>query len=204
MAISTRWAMWRRSSTGSKLEQFALIGTSMGGVIAMAYASAHPRRLKSLVINDIRPDVEDGSQRITQTVGARPDSFATLDAALQYRREISPITASRREDDQRELAFGVLREAADGWVWKMDPAYIERRIARGAPARPDLWPALRALPSPTLVVWGTTSDVLGEQQARRMADTLPQGELVPVPGIGHAPTLIEPPVLEALERLLGA
>jgi pimeloyl-ACP methyl ester carboxylesterase len=86
----------------------------------------------------------------------------------------------------------------------MDPDYIERRIARGAPARPDLWPALRALPSPTLVVRGTTSDVLGEQQARRMADTLPQGELVPVPGIGHAPTLIEPPVLEALERLLGA
>jgi esterase len=162
-----------------ELEQFAVIGTSMGGIIAMAYAAAHPRRLKSLVINDIGPDVEDRSQRITQTVGARP------------------------EDDQRELALGVLREAGDGrWVWKMDPAYIEQRAARGAPVRPDLWPALRALPCPTLVIWGTTSDVLGEQQARQMANTLPHGELVSVAGIGHAPALVEPPVLEALEQLL--
>ena len=188
-----------------ELQQFALIGTSMGGIIAMAYAAAHPRRLRSLVVNDIGPDVEHGSQRITQTVGARPDSFATLEAALQYRCEISPITAARPADDQRELALGVLREADDGcWVWKMDPAYIEQRVARGAPVRPDLWPALGALACPTLVVWGTTSDVLGEQQARRMANTLLRGELVSVPGTGHAPTLVEPPVLEALEGLLGA
>src|SRR5580700_8424792 len=57
-----------------ELERFALIGTSMGGVIAMAYAGAHPGRLKSLVINDIGPEAEAGTQRITQTVGARPAS----------------------------------------------------------------------------------------------------------------------------------
>jgi pimeloyl-ACP methyl ester carboxylesterase len=186
-----------------ELERFALIGTSMGGVIAMAYAAAHPRRLKSLVINDVGPDVEQGSQRITSMVGARPASFATLDAAKEYRAANSPILAARPAEDQHELALGVLREAPDGrWVWKMDPAYIEQRIARGAPARPDLWPGLKALPCPTQVIWGTTSDVLGEQQARRMVNTLPHGELVSVPGIGHAPTLVEPPVLAALERLL--
>jgi esterase len=186
-----------------ELERFALIGTSMGGVIAMAYAAAHPRRLKSLVINDVGPEVEQGSARITQAVGGRPASFATLDEATAYRAEMSPILAARPADDQRELALGVLREGPDGrWVWKMDPAYIEQRIARGAPARPDLWPGLKALPCPTQVIWGTTSDVLGEEQARRMVNTLPHGELVSVPGIGHAPTLVEPPVLAALERLL--
>jgi esterase len=186
-----------------ELERFALIGTSMGGVIAMAYAAAHARRLKSLVINDVGPEVEQGSQRITQTVGARPASFASLDAAKEYRAANSPILAARPAEDQHELALGVLREAPDGrWVWKMDPAYIEQRIARGAPARPDLWPGLQALPCPTQVIWGTTSDVLGEQQARRMVNILPHGELVSVPGIGHAPTLVEPPVLAALERLL--
>ena len=186
-----------------ELERFALIGTSMGGVIAMAYAGAHARRLKSLVINDVGPEVEQGSARITQAVGGRPASFATLDEATAYRAEMSPILAARPADDQRELALGVLREGPDGrWVWKMDPAYIEQRIARGAPARPDLWPGLKALPCPTQVIWGTTSDVLGEEQARRMVNTLPHGELVSVPGIGHAPTLVEPPVLAALERLL--
>ena len=39
---------------------------------------------------------------------------------------------------------------------------------------------------------------------RRMVDVLPQGELVAVPGVGHAPTLVEPAVLAALERFLGA
>jgi pimeloyl-ACP methyl ester carboxylesterase len=55
-----------------------------------------------------------------------------------------------------------------------------------------------------LVVWGTESDVLSAAQARRMADVLPRGELVQVPGIGHAPTLVEPVVLAALDRFLGA
>jgi hypothetical protein len=36
-----------------------------------------------------------------------------------------------------------------------------------------------------------------------MVNVLPRGELVTVPGIGHAPTLVEPVVLAALDRLLG-
>jgi pimeloyl-ACP methyl ester carboxylesterase len=186
-----------------ELTRFTLIGTSMGGIIAMTYAGDHPERLRGLVLNDIGPDVEPGSQRITQTVGSRPDDFATLDDAMAYRREVSPVTASRTLDDQREVALGVLRQRADGrWVWKMDPAYIRQRMRHGAPARPALWPALERVSCPTLVVWGTDSDVLSEAQARRMAAVLPHGELVAVPGVAHAPTLVEPVVLTALEKLL--
>jgi len=186
------------------LARFTLIGTSMGGIIAMAYAGAHPERLLRLVINDIGPDVEGGSQRITQTVGSRPEEFATLDDAMAYRREVSPIVARRSAEDQRELALGVLRQRGDGrWVWKMDPAYIQQRVQRGAPPRPALWPVLQRLPFPTLVVWGAESDVLSEAQARRMVEVLPYGELVSVPGVGHAPTLVEPVALAALEQFLG-
>ncbi len=186
------------------LTRFVLIGTSMGGIIAMAYAEAHADRLLGLVINDIGPDVEGGSQRITQTVGARPEEFATLEDAMAYRREISPVTASRLISDQRELALGVLRQRSDSrWVWKMDPAYIQQRVQHGAPPRPALWPVLRSLPCPTMVVWGTESDVLSEAQAKRMVEALPRGELVTVPGVAHAPTLVEPVMLTALERFLG-
>ena len=187
------------------LARFTLIGTSMGGIIAMAFAAAHAARLVGLVINDIGPDVEEGSQRITQMVGGRPDEFATLEDAMAYRREISPVTASRPMSDQREVALGVLRQQADGrWVWKMDPAYIRQRVQHGAPPRPALWPVLKSLPCPTLVVWGTESDVLLEAQARRMVGALPRGELVTVPGVAHAPTLLEPVVLAALEHFLAA
>jgi pimeloyl-ACP methyl ester carboxylesterase len=186
------------------LSRFTLIGTSMGGIIAMAYAGTHPDRLTHLVINDIGPDVEVGSQRITQMVGSRPDEFGTLDDAMAYRRQMSPIVAGRALDDQRELALGVLRQRPDGrWIWKMDPAYIEQRVKIGPPARPALWPALQRVTCPTLVVWGSDSDVLSEAQARRMVDTLADGELVTVSGVGHAPTLVEPVVVTALERFLA-
>src|SRR5215831_13364322 len=77
------------------LEKFVLIGTSMGGIIAMAYAAEHTERLSRLVINDIGPDAEAGTQRITQMVGSRPDEFATLEEAMAYRRAASPILAAR-------------------------------------------------------------------------------------------------------------
>jgi esterase len=187
------------------LDRFVLIGTSMGGIIAMAYAVAHPERLRALVINDIGPDAEAGTQRITQMVGGRPEEFATLDDAMAYRREMSPIVAGRSIEDQQELALGVLRQRPDGrWGWKMDPAYIRQRVEHAAPARPPLWPALGGVSCPTLVVWGTESDVLSEGQARRMAQALPRGELVAVPEVGHAPTLVEPQSLAALERFFGA
>ena len=184
--------------------RFVLIGTSMGGVIAMVYASQYADRLRGLVLNDIGPDVEAGSGRITGLVRSRPADFASLDEAMQYRREISPITAARPLEDQEETARGVLSERPDGrWAWKMDPAYIEQRVKRGAPARPPLWPTLETLPCATQIVWGTDSDVLSEAQAKRMVAALPRGELVSVPGVGHAPTLVEPPVLAALDRLLA-
>ena len=187
-----------------RLDRFVLIGTSMGGIIAMTYAGAHADRLAGLVLNDIGPDVEDGSKRITSMVGSRPEKFATLEDAIAWRRQASPVTASRSAEDQRELALGVLRrDAAGAWIWKMDPAYIQQRVQQGPPRRPDLWPVLAKVPCPTLVVWGTASDVLSEAQAKRMVQVLPHGELVSVPGVAHAPTLVEPVVFGALERLLG-
>jgi pimeloyl-ACP methyl ester carboxylesterase len=141
----------------------------MGGIIAMTYAMDHGQRLRALVLNDIGPEVEQGSQRITGMVRDRPDEFAHLEDAMTYRREISPIVAARNAADQRELALGVLRRLPDGkWGWKMDPAYIRQRVERGAPVRPNLWPTLARLACPTLVVWVTDSDVLSEVQARRM------------------------------------
>lgn len=84
----------------------------------------------------------------------------------------------------------------------MDPEIGRQRATDGSPPRPDLWPALAGLACPTLVVWGMESDVLSAGQARRMVETLPRGEWAAVPGVGHAPTLMEPAALAALDAFL--
>ncbi len=175
------------------LDRFALVGTSMGGLIGMTYAGKHPERLTHFVINDIGPDVEAGSARITQNVGARPDSFASLDEAVEFRRSTSANTAKRTPEDQAETAAGVLQARADGrWYWKLDPRYVSQRIEQGPPVRPPLWPALEVQTCPTAVVWGRSSDVLSEAQANKMVQTLKQGTLIAVADTEHAPALIEP------------
>ena len=186
------------------LARFTLVGTSMGGIIAMAYAGAHPDRVERLVINDIGPDEEPGSERITQAVAATPESFPSLEAALAHLGESFPLRARLSDQDQRDQALAELRQATDGrWVWKMDPAIARQRTEGGSPPRPDLWPVLERLTCPTLVVWGVESDVLSERQARRMAEVLPKGRLAAVPGVGHAPTLMEPEARAALEDFLA-
>ena len=73
----------------------------------------------------------------------------------------------------------------------------------GAEAGPDMWQALGALKGlPVTVVRGERSDVLGARTAVRMVAEL-DAELVTVPRVGHAPTLCEPVVLNAIDLWLG-
>ena len=131
------------------LARFTLIGTSMGGIIAMAFAAAHAARLVGLVINDIGPDVEEGSQRITQMVGGRPDEFATLEDAMAYRREISPVTASRPMSDQRRLpsaCFASKQMAGGSGRWTPRTSGSGSSMARRH--APPSGPCSRACPAP--------------------------------------------------------
>lgn len=74
----------------------------------------------------------------------------------------------------------------------------------GNEAGSDMWRALAALgDAPVLIVRGGKSDILSAAVAERMAASLPDAQLVTLPGIGHAPTLSEPGVQGAIDRLLA-
>ena len=124
------------------LTRFTLVGTSMGGRISMHYAANHPDRLERLVLNDIGPDSEAGSARITAVGASRPSSFASLDEAVTYRAHTVPAMAKALAEAQREAALYVLRQRPDGhWVWKHDPAIDQQRARDGAQGYPELWRA---------------------------------------------------------------
>ncbi len=186
------------------LKRFTLVGTSMGGRISMHYAATHAGRLERLVLNDIGPDSEAGSDRITAVGASRPSSFASLDEAIAYRAKAMPAMATAPLDAQRESALYALREGADGrWAWKHDPAIDQQRAVGGAQGYPALWGVLASLECPTLLLWGTISDVLSEAQARKIVATLRHGALAPVAGSAHAPSLNEPDAAAALEAFLS-
>ena len=66
------------------------------------------------------------------------------------------------------------------------------------------WDALKAISAPLLVLRGALSDILDEDICSRMVAAAQNGMSVIVPGVGHAPTLMEPDALAAIESFLGA
>jgi pimeloyl-ACP methyl ester carboxylesterase len=187
------------------LATFSYIGTSMGGRIGMTFAIDNGHRLSRLILNDIGPDGESGSDRITQEAGKAPDSFDSYESAVDYLRQTAGVASRMSEEALQERARYTYKQRQDGrWIAKNDPEFLRQRAAAGTAHDPaPMWRALEALACPGLVLWGTVSDVLSEGQARKIVQTLRNGTLAPVPDVGHTPTLEEPAAVEALEKFLG-
>ncbi|MYZ39292.1 MULTISPECIES: alpha/beta hydrolase, partial [unclassified Streptomyces] len=67
-------------------------------------------------------------------------------------------------------------------------AWAQQAIA----ARPDSLDVLRATDVPALAVVGEEDELVAVEEARTMADALPRGRLVTLPGVGHLPPLEAP------------
>jgi pimeloyl-ACP methyl ester carboxylesterase len=188
------------------LERFSLIGTSMGGLIAMYYAAMHPSRVQRVVLNDVGPDVPPVSlQRILTSAASAPAAFADIKSVARYYLEANPqVLAGRSDEEVMEYARWHVRHSDSGlYVWKMDPAVRQPAMTPAAPPMPP-WDALKAIAAPILVLRGDRSDILDEDICARMVAAAQNGMSVVVPGVGHAPTLTEPEALAAIESFLGA
>jgi pimeloyl-ACP methyl ester carboxylesterase len=188
------------------LERFSLIGTSMGGFISMYYAAMYPDRVQRVVFNDAGPDIDPrGLQRILAMSSSAPSAFNDLKAVAKYYvEENAPVLAGRTADEVMEYARWHVRHSDSGvYVWKMDPAVRQPPAAPVPPPMP-LWDAFNAIKAPVLVVRGEVSDILSEETAAKMVAGAASGMSVVVKGVGHAPTLMEPEALAAIETFLGA
>jgi pimeloyl-ACP methyl ester carboxylesterase len=163
-----------------------LVGHSMGGHNAMAFAAWHPARVAALVIVDSRPVIPAERLDVMRARGRRPPRVhATAEAAAATFRLLPRDTVA----DAALLAH-MGREAVGrrdgGWGWRFDPAtHGERRPV-------DAWPLLGEITAPTLVVRGGRSPVLTAEMAERLRASIPGASLVTVPDAYHHLTLDAP------------
>ncbi len=166
------------------LDKFILFGHSMGGRNSIAFAGEYPERLERLCIVDIGPRIEPaGGNRITEELRSLPPQFDNFEDALAH---VQTGNRFASESVMRRRLGGQTYETSDGKIgWKFDPAIREQRINGTAAPAADLWPALERIVCPTLVVRGTETDLLTEETARQMIDTVAQGTLVEIERAGH-------------------
>lgn len=185
------------------VHRVAVIGTSMGGLLATGLAAVAPTAIAGVLLNDVGPDLNpDGIKRIFNYVGRdwpQPD-WAT---AVEHLKTILPRIGLDNEEDWMTLTRNTFREGDDGLLhvdWDIRLALPFRK----PPARPpDLWALLRGLEGlPVAAIRGENSDVLGPETFEHMGDALPDLYRVTVPGRGHTPTLREAPSVEAIGWLL--
>ncbi len=186
------------------IQRLALVGTAMGGGVAMAYAAKYPERVTALVMNDIGPDVDGGGvNRISDRTDSTPTAFPDLKAVVNYYREQFPAAARLSTQRLEDYARWNVRLSDNGlYVWKMDPA--ARHVGMGVPEQDELWRQYRSIKCPILVLRGEHSDILSRDTAAKMGREHPDARVVEVTGAAHPPLLTEEDSMTALNQFLPA
>lgn len=187
------------------LERAAILGTSRGGLIALALAAMARERLLGVAFNDIGPVIErKGLEQIFLYVGRNP---AAKTMAMLVERLPLTMTGFANVPAARWQAFAsrLYLETPQGLSIRYDPALREAFLAafNGPPI--DLWPFFDALAGlPLALIRGANSDLLSPATVAEMQSRRPDLIVAEVPDRGHVPFLDEPEALAALRSWLGA
>ena len=175
------------------IDRAAIVGFSLGGMIARRFAQDHPDRAGALAILHSPHRRDPAAQaailkRVAQAREAGPE--ATVEAALE-----------RWFTDGFRAANPATMDRVRGWVLANDPAVyhtIYRVLAEGVEevAAPD--PPLRL---PALVMTGEEDHGNGPEMTRAIAAGIDGARMVILPGLRHM-ALVEDP--EAVNRPLRA
>lgn len=181
------------------------VGTSMGGLIGMALAALEGTPIRRMVLNEAGPVVAAAAlERIGTYVGKAPE-FPSLDAAEQYIRAISAPFGPHSDAEWRFLTEHVVRRKPDGgYRVHYDPAIAVPFDAAAPHKDLELWPFWERIRCPTLVIRGELSDLLTRATVARMCSSGPRAQSVEIPGVGHAPTLMQPDQIAIVRDFLAA
>lgn len=171
----------------------AVLGMSMGGYTALAFAAQHPQRLAALVLCDTRADADP------------PPMRAARDGALARIRDLG-VPAY--------LPGSIPRLLSPGAPPALCAHLLARAEARAASLisgiealrdRPDRTGDLAALRCPTLIVRGAQDQVTPLEPMQALARGITGARFVELPGSGHLSHVEAPgPFLDAVSPFLAA
>jgi pimeloyl-ACP methyl ester carboxylesterase len=183
-----------------------LIGTSMGGMLAMMMGVGYRDRVGGIVLNDMGPEVDPkGLERIKGYAGKLPPPKSWNDAVSQTQFMFGEAWPDLSAERWSILARRGFREDAAGAV-RVDADPMIGEMLRAAPAATaNLWPFWNALRGiPMLAIRGAHSDILSTATLAKMKLENPDLEQLEVARRGHAPLLDEPECLAAIDRFVAA
>lgn len=185
------------------LAEVAIVGTSLGGILAMIIAAAMPYRLLGAVLNDIGPDLDPaGMAWIAQFVGKSVPVATWDEAAAAIQKGETAFYPDFGPGDWMRQAKRRFVHMADGRLRADYDLDIAKPFAV-AFAPVSLWPFFASFREiPVLAVRGGLSDLLSAEGFARMKQVKPDLEQVTVPNRGHVPLFNEPEIAPVLDRFL--
>lgn len=183
------------------LSQVAVLGTSRGGLIAMALASFAKDRLSGICLVDIGPEIAPAGLEVIKGFIGRNPAQKTYAEAVAMRADLmagfEDVPESRWEEEVRKHYV----ETAEGLAINYDPALRDAVLAAGDAPMPDLWPLFDTMAGlPLALIRGANSNLLTEATAAEMARRRPDMIRTDVPGRGHVPFLDEPEAVAVLRE----
>jgi pimeloyl-ACP methyl ester carboxylesterase len=183
-----------------------IIGTSRGGLLAMALAAQQPDAIAGVVLNDIGPVIEaKGLMRIRDYVGKLPAPHSFEEGADILCRFADGQFPNLCAADWLAAAKRTWREQDGRLVLTYDPTLAQNLAATNFDQPlPTMWPQFDALVHvPAMVIRGANSDILSAETVEAMKARHPAMEVLVVPDQGHAPLLVEPDVIARIIAFAG-
>lgn len=172
-----------------KLEKVILVGHSMGGYVALAFAHAYPNRISGLGLIATQADSDAPERRQGRLVTAREIKRRGV-------RFVADGMASKLTQNPE------LQQQLHTLMLTTRPIAMMNSL-KGMAERSDANPWLPAIAVPSVVIAGGSDQLINISRSQNLAQMLSKGWLVEIPEAGHMPMLETPDrVVVALRQLI--
>jgi pimeloyl-ACP methyl ester carboxylesterase len=162
-------------------DEFILLGTSMGGRLAMEIAMHRPHRAQGLIVIGANPGaVADRVAGMRRTERLRSKEFE--DVLFEMGAMMCHMAGPRGQQSVDKFK-SMAREVGPEVTANQSDALAFRR---------DQWTHLEDLTCPTLCLWGRYDKLAPRTDGEKLAKSVARGRYVEISDCGHLPTLEYP------------